>query len=287
MTAGGTTGQRTPTLRGSPTGGFGTVDVARVLGVPATRVRAIVRAGLCQPARRGRAFHFSFQDLVLLRAAQGLLKAAIPPRRVRTALRALARQLPANRPLSGVRIFADGRRVIAQSAGTAWSPESGQALFSFDVDALHRAATVVPVAKRHGRAAAGYWFARGVSLEEEDKTEACAAYRQALALDPNLADAYLNLGRLEHEGGKIEEALQLYREAVQRIPDDPVAHYNLGTALEDQRNLRAAAKHYHIAVELDPDFADAHYNLSRLLERLGQSKRALRHLMVYKRLTEG
>jgi tetratricopeptide (TPR) repeat protein len=161
-------------------------------------------------------------------------------------------------------------------------------LFSFDVDALRRAAAiVVPVAKRHGRAAAGYWFARAVSLEEENKTEACAAYRQALNLDPDLADAYLNLGRLLHESGKVSEALRLYREAVRRIPDDPVAHYNLATALEDEGNVRAAAKHYHVAVELDAEFADAHYNLAQLLERLGQEKRALRHLMEYRRLTDG
>lgn len=269
-------------------GPFRTRDVARVLGVPPTRVRAIVRAGLCQPARSGRAFQFSFQDLVFLRAAAGLLQADIPPRRVRAALRALARQLPTDRPLSAVRIFADRRRVIAQNAGMVWSPESGQALFGFYVDALRRSlATVVPVAKRRGHAAASYWFQRGLSLEEEDRQEACAAYRKALSLDPNLADAYLNLGRLQHESGNVEEALRLYREAVQRMPEDPVAHYNLATALEDQRNLRAAVKHYHIAVELDPDFADAHYNLSLLLERLGQTKRALRHLAAYKRLTEG
>jgi tetratricopeptide (TPR) repeat protein len=104
--------------------------------------------------------------------------------------------------------------------------------------------------------------------------------------DPGLADAYLNLGRIVHEGGDTQQALRLYREAVRRIPDDPVAHYNLATALEDTRDLRAAAKHYHIAVEIDPEFADAHFNLAQLLERLGQGKRALRHLMTYRRLTE-
>jgi tetratricopeptide (TPR) repeat protein len=266
---------------------LGTADVARVLGVTQARVRAIVRAGVCQPGRRGRWFQYTFQDLVLLRTAQGLFQARIPPRRVRTALRQLERQLPPSQPLTGVRIFADGRRVVVHDAGTTWNVENGQAIFSFDVDRMRRAAgMVVPVAKRHGRAAAAYWFTRGVSLEEEDRAEACAAYRQALSLDPGLADAYLNLGRLVHEGGDTAQALRLYREAVRRIPDDPVAHYNLATALEDTRDVRAAAKHYHTAVELDPDFADAHYNLSQLLERMGQEKRALRHLMAYKRLTE-
>ena len=258
-----------------------------MLNVTPARVRAIVRTGVCTPGRRGRWFQFSFQDLVLLRTAQGLLKAHISPRRVRTALRQLARQLPPDQPLTGVRVYADGKRVLVNKGGTAWNVEDGQALFNFDADRLRQAAgMVVPVARRHGRAAAAYWFTRGVALEEEDKVEACAAYRQALSLDPGLADAYLNLGRIVHEGGDTAQALRLYREAVRRIPDDPVAHYNLATALEDTRDLRAAAKHYHIAVELDAEFADAHYNLAQLLERLGQSKRALRHLMTYKRLTE-
>lgn len=252
-----------------------------------SRVRAIVRTGVCTPGRRGRWFQFSFQDLILLRTAQGLLKADIPPRRVRSALRKLARELPPEQPLTGVRVYADGKRVMVRDAGTAWNVENGQAIFSFDVDRMRQAAgMVVPVAKRHGRAAAAYWFTRGVALEEEDRGEACAAYRQALSLDPGLADAYLNLGRLVHESGDTQQALRLYREAVRRIPDDPVAHYNLATALEDTQELRGASKHYHLAVELDPDFADAHYNLAQLFERLGQSKRALRHLMTYKRLTE-
>jgi tetratricopeptide (TPR) repeat protein len=258
-----------------------------VLGIKPARVRAIVRTGVCSPGRRGRWFQFTFQDVVLLRTAQGLLTARIPPRRVRAALRELKRQLPSDRPLTGVRVYADGKRVLVQDAGTAWNVENGQAIFSFDVDRMRQAAgIVVPVTKRHGRAAAAYWFSRGVALEEEDKAEACAAYRQALSLDPGLADAYLNLGRIVHEGGDTQQALRLYREAVRRIPDDPVAHYNLATALEDTRDLRAAAKHYHIAVEIDPEFADAHFNLAQLLERLGQGKRALRHLMTYRRLTE-
>src|SRR5512143_2459244 len=87
---------------------FHTAEVARILGVPAARVRGIVRAGLCRPARHGRTLEFSFQDLVLLRAAHGLLRADVPPRRVRHALSELATQLPPDRPLSGVRIYADG-----------------------------------------------------------------------------------------------------------------------------------------------------------------------------------
>src|SRR5512143_2674601 len=124
---------------------FRTAEVARILGVAPARVRGIVRAGLCRPTRHGRALEFSFQDLVLLRAAHGLLRADISPRRVRHALSELATQLPPDRPRSGVRIYADGRRVVARDGGTAWQPDSGQVVFAFEVDELARAARrVVP-----------------------------------------------------------------------------------------------------------------------------------------------
>jgi DNA-binding transcriptional MerR regulator len=72
-----------------------TAEVSRILRMPEARVRALARAGLCRPARRGRRYAFSFQDLVVLRTAQGLIENKVPPARVRDALAALLRQLPA------------------------------------------------------------------------------------------------------------------------------------------------------------------------------------------------
>jgi Flp pilus assembly protein TadD len=275
---------------------FRTAEVARILGVPPSRVRGIVRAGLCHPTRHGRALQFSFQDLVLLRAAHGLLRADIPPRRVRHALSELAAHLSPDRPLSGVRIYADGRRVVARAGGTAWQPDSGQVVFAFEVDELARAARrVIPRRGRGNRRAprastqtALAWFERALAREQHaDIAGACAAYRHALDLDPEMADAYINLGRLLQEQGEASEAARLYHLAIEHTPDDPVAHYNLAIALEDQRQLSAAVSHYRQALALDPEFADAHFNLGRLLDRLGRPSEAIRHLLNYKKLTEG
>jgi predicted Zn-dependent protease len=275
---------------------FRTAEVARLLRVAPARVRAIVRVGLCRPARHGRALQFSFQDLVLLRAAHGLLQAQVPPRRIQRALRELRRQLPPGRPLSGVRIYADGRHVVVRDGQKAWHPDSGQVIFTFDVGELARKTGVVvavPDARARRRAVhhesaktAMTWFERGLVLEQADVAAACAAYRRALALDPKLGDAYINLGRLVHEGGDPAEAMRLYRHAITCAPEDPVAHYDLALALEDQADLTAATSEYHHALELDPDFADAHFNLGRLLDRVGRRSEALRHLLAYKRLTE-
>ena len=272
---------------------FRTSDVARILGVSSVRVRTMVRSGLCQPGRRGRAFAFRFQDLVLLRTAHGLIQANVPTRRVKRALNELARQLPPGRPLSGVRIYADGRRVVVRDGRGGWQPESGQRVLAFTVDELTRQAHSLPRAARctqivqpASRESAEDWFNHGLALEEDDAQGACEAYRRAVELDPNLGDARVNLGRLLHEGGDPKAAVSHYRRALEGTGDDHVTHYNLALALEDIHEQQAALAHYHRALELNPDFADAHFNLGRLLERTGREAQALRHLMAYRRLTE-
>jgi tetratricopeptide (TPR) repeat protein len=276
---------------------FRTSDVARILGVSTARVRAVVRTGLCRPAGTPHAWEFGFQDLVRLRAAQGLLAAKVPPRRVRHALSELSAQLPPDRPLSGVHVYADGRRVVVHDGRTTWHPDSGQVVFSFAVDDLARAAgVVVPVRGPRRRAPQQRrvtqsplaWFERALRLERKNELEgARLAYLKAVELDPDLADAYINLGRLTHQAGEPAEAAHFYRLALQATPDDPVAHYNLAIALEDQQHFTEAIAHYEEALGLDTDFADAHFNIARLLGRLGQRTKAMRHLARYEQLTQG
>ena len=110
-----------------------TAEVSRILGMSEARVRELVRSGLCRPARRGRGYAFSFQDLVVLCAANGLMQQDIPPARVRRSLAALVQQLPSDRPLSGLRIYADGGQVAVRDGATAWHPETGQTVLDFGV----------------------------------------------------------------------------------------------------------------------------------------------------------
>src|SRR5436305_4986905 len=119
--------------------GYGAREVARMLGLSVSQVRAFVRAGFLDPTRGARGeLRFSFQDLVLLRTAQGLVSARIAPRRVRSALRKLKEQLPEGRPLRGVHIRAEGDRIVVGDDRGSWSPESGQVLFDFETKELAR-----------------------------------------------------------------------------------------------------------------------------------------------------
>jgi tetratricopeptide (TPR) repeat protein len=272
--------------------GYSTKDVAALLGLSADQVRSYVRAGFLSPAQGPRGeYYFSFQDLILLRTAKGLLAARVPRRRVRLALQNLREQLPGDRPLTGVRISAQGHHVVVRDGRDVWNPESGQAVFDFELSELAREASTLPLrtveTKPEEPEGAEDWYERGGELEEVAPEEAIAAYRRALEIDPGLADAHVNLGRLLHESGRTAEAEQCYRLALAARPEDETAAFNLGVALQDLGRLEEAAEAYESALEIDRELADAHYNLAGLYERLGRPEAAFRHLRTYRTLIQG
>src|SRR6266567_5373844 len=129
--------------------GYTAEEVARLLGLSTGQIRSYTRAGFLSPsparAARGE-LRFSFQDLVLLRAAKGLMAARIPAAKIRGSLRRLKQQLPRGRALSELRITAEGHRVVARDGALAWNPDSGQLVLDFDVASL--AERAAPLARR-------------------------------------------------------------------------------------------------------------------------------------------
>jgi tetratricopeptide (TPR) repeat protein len=272
--------------------GYRSNDVARMLDLPVAEVRRLARAGFVAAMRGERnELRFSFQDLVLLRAAAGLVHARVPPARVRRALGQLRAQLPDGRPLTGVRVSADGEHVVVQDGGARWHPETGQTLLDFGVEDL--AKKVAPIVRAAARARtpapldAEAWYRWGCDLEDAAPTEAKDAYRRALSHDPHHAGAHLNLGRLLHEAGDARGAEVHYRLALGAAEHRALAAFNLGVALEDQGLRDEALLAYARAIQADPALADAHYNASRLLEAIGKRADALRHLAEYRRLSKG
>jgi tetratricopeptide (TPR) repeat protein len=270
--------------------GYRSTDVARMLGLSLPEIRRLARGGLVAPMRGARnELRFSFQDLVLLRAAAGLIRARVPTSRVQRALAQLRAQLPEGRPLTGVRVAADGEQVVVQDGGARWHPETGQVLLDFDVEDLAR--KVAPIVRRAARARtpapldAESWYRWGVDLEDAAPDEAREAYRRALGHDPEHAGAHLNLGRLLHEAGAPHRAEYHYRCALASPEHRALAAFNLGVALEDQGLADEALLAYARAIEADRTLADAHYNASRILERIGRKAEALRHLAEYRRLS--
>lgn len=249
-----------------------------MLGLSPSQIRAYAARGVLRPERGERGeLRFGFEDLVILRTA-GELAEKVPERRVRRVLSHLRDQLADEESLTGVRLEADGSRVLVREGENVWNAESGQEVFDFEV-ARARAET----ARLH-EATAEDWFELALDLEDTAPAEARAAYERAIDLDPHHVDAQVNLGRILHEAGAPLAAEKHYRAALEVEPNHPVAIFNLGVALEDLGRLTEAARTYLNAIALDPDNYDAHYNLAGIYERRGDKAAAVQHLKICKRL---
>lgn len=283
-----------------PTHPYTLRDVERVLGLPRSTVRGLIDAGFVTPARGPRQqYRFSFQDLIVLRAARALIDAKVPRKRIRRSLEDLRRHLPETMPLSGLSISAVGDRVVVRDGSAHFQVDDGQYVLGFDVSVEKGVLRVVernPDLDTHAKGGSGRgtnpivdthdWFSEALELEESDPRAAQKAYERAAAEDPADSAVWINWGRLLHEQNQLREAEQVYRRGLEQSGPDAVLLFNLGVLLEDMGRTSAALEAYQSAIGEDPNLADCHYNLARLYESLGQPQHAIRHLGQYRKLVE-
>ena len=95
-------------------------------------------------------------------------------------------------------------------------------------------------------------------------------FREAVTLDPNLANGHNALGQAFLDAGKTEEAGEAFRKAVQANPNYARAHNNLGRSLFGQNKLKESIEHFREAVRINPRYDLAHNNLGAALLMQGQ-----------------
>lgn len=131
------------------------------------------------------------------------------------------------------------------------------------------------------------YFAAGSALDDGDPgrtEEALAAYRRALAIDPYLVPALINLANIHYARHEVAEAQALYERAIALEPDVFEAHFNLGNIFHDLGRYVRAQQCYRDAIRLNPAYAEAHFYLAVTLEKNGQSADARPHWHTYQRL---
>jgi tetratricopeptide (TPR) repeat protein len=261
--------------------------VQAMLGLSRHIVAGLIDAGFVTPQRGKRnEWRFTLQDLMLLRTAHALRTQSIPPRRILRSLARLKQDLPAELPLTGLRITAIGADVAVRDRDGRWQADSGQLLLDFDVAPVAGSVTILERAPK--RLAQDddpqALFERAVALERSDPAAAESLYLQALALAPDFEDAYLNLGAMWADAGRYEQVVRLSNAALEHCPQSALLHFNLGVALDHLERREEAAASYERSLQLDPALADAHFNLAQLHQEAGDERGALRHFSAYRRL---
>ncbi len=109
--------------------------------------------------------------------------------------------------------------------------------------------------------------------------------RNAISLQPDLADAHYTLGVLFWQRGEFEKATEQLQQAIQAQPNYAEAHYTLGTVLKQEGKLPEAAAALREAIRLQPDFAGAHTTLAAVLRQQGDSAAAAEEARAAARLT--
>ncbi len=117
----------------------------------------------------------------------------------------------------------------------------------------------------------------GVALNEHSQLDdAIKAYKKAIAIKPDYVEAYNNLGNVLQQAGKLEEAIEGYNKALSIKPDYAAAYNNLGNALQSQGKLDQALEAYEHAFALEPNNSVAYNNLGSALQDLGRLEEAIK-----------
>src|SRR5947209_3786483 len=108
--------------------------------------------------------------------------------------------------------------------------------------------------------------------------EATAQFRQAIRSDPSLAAAHHMLGIALRRQSDHKTALAEFRKAVALNPNDPESQYDLGRELKADGDNAGAIAAYRRAIERKSAFEQAHYNLGLALRSQGDASSAKKEL---------
>ena len=111
--------------------------------------------------------------------------------------------------------------------------------------------------------------------EQNNTNDAIQYYQQAIALNPNYAEAYNNLGVSFQDIKEYGAAIESYQKALQLKPDYAEAFGNIANTLKSEHKLEAALAYYDKALTLKPDNPDFHHNLGATLKSLQRYEQAL------------
>ena len=165
-----------------------------------------------------------------------------------------------------MRIYAHGNAVVVREDDNVWEVESGQMTIDFGIQAL--AADVAQLARDSAGGGkppeqldSDEWYNLGLDLEEVDPEQAPHAYKQAVRLDPENADATLTLDACINWQATAACETSL-RTGLGCACRPRVGELQPRHNFDELEQRERAADFYQRA----PAVPDAHYNLARIRE---------------------
>jgi len=105
-----------------------------------------------------------------------------------------------------------------------------------------------------------------VELKKKNISPAIKQFREAVKLDPNLAEARLNLAALSLNNRDYTTAEENFREALKMQPKNYEASIGLGVALRGNKKIDEAESQYTAAQKLDSANPSSYFNLGLLYQ---------------------
>ncbi len=114
------------------------------------------------------------------------------------------------------------------------------------------------------------------SAKQQQWQAAILHYQKAIELNPKLAVAYRNLGRVYHQIGKIEQATSYWLQAMELETQGLQAdeYFQLANNLVRQGKSPPAITCYRRAIQLQPTLIEAYLQLGKLLIQAGEPEKA-------------
>lgn len=171
-------------------------------------------------------------------------------------------------------------QVLAETGDTARAINAYVRATELDADLLDAYLSLGVLHEGLGNAIAERYFAAATAVDRDNPVpyrmradyyarqgrlpEAAAAYDEAIALDPRLAEAFFNSGLVLLDMDSLARAEGQFARAAAIRPGYPEAHYYLGVARELRGDPTGARAGYQQALNLRPDDPRAREALERL-----------------------
>lgn len=122
-------------------------------------------------------------------------------------------------------------------------------------------------------------FQQAISAHQQSQWQSAESlYRQTIELNPDFIPAYINLGSVYRQTGKLEKANQCYKRALSYKEDSLEAWFNLGNLNLSEKNLNDAKTAFKQVLKLKSDHTGALAKLASIARQENNWPHVIQHL---------